>query len=264
MSRSRFLLISAALVFFCLCCSLKAQPSAQASSAFVQRAAAIEGRLGDEGSSLPSFLTDTRSAAYARLHRGEIVVEQLTPTDEQQLPGAILHHWRGSAFIPGASAPEFELLLRRVSAYSVLFAPQVIAARVLSRGPDRMLIRLRVRQTHVVTVVMDASYAVTFSNPVPGRGASTSRSTRISEIEAAGTARERTLSPADEHGFLWRSNTYWTWQQRDGGLYLELETLSLTRSVPPGLGWAVRPFVQSVPRDSIEFTLRAVVNALRK
>jgi len=47
-------------------------------------------------------------------------------------------------------------------------------------------------------------------------------------------------------------------------LYLQVEAVSLTRSVPRGLGWAIGPYVESVPRESLEFTLRSAVKALRK
>jgi hypothetical protein len=121
-----------------------------------------------------------------------------------------------------------------------------------------------VRQKHVITVVMDTAYDVTFARLDAQHGYSISRSTQISEIDAAGTASERVLRSSQEHGFLWRLNTYWSYQQRDGGLYMQIESVSLTRSIPTGLGWLIGPFVESVPRESLEFTLRATCNALRK
>jgi hypothetical protein len=123
---------------------------------------------------------------------------------------------------------------------------------------------MRVRQRHVITVVMDTSYEITFERLDARRGYSLSRSTRIAEIDAPGTNRERALSSSEEHGFLWRLNTYWSYEERDGGVYLQIESVSLTRSIPTGLGWAVGPFVESVPRESLEFTLRSVCAALRK
>ncbi|MGO9775376.1 MAG: hypothetical protein ACLQGT_10490 [Terracidiphilus sp.] len=45
---------------------------------------------------------------------------------------------------------------------------------------------------------------------------------------------------------------------------MQIETVTLTRSIPLGLGWAVGPFVESVPRDSLQFTLRSTYNALRR
>ena len=123
---------------------------------------------------------------------------------------------------------------------------------------------MRVRQKHVITVVMDTSYDITFGRLDARHGYSVSRSTRISEIDSPGTGRERVLSSEEEHGFLWRLNTYWSYEERDGGLYMQVESVSLTRSIPTGLGWAVRPYVESVPRESLEFTLRAVCDGLKK
>ncbi len=122
---------------------------------------------------------------------------------------------------------------------------------------------MRVRQRHVLTVVMDTTYDVTFSSLDPQHGSSISRSTRIAEIASPGTSTEHILPATEEHGFLWRQNTYWSYEQRDGGLYLQIESVSLSRSIPRGLGWAVQPFIQSIPRESLEFTLRSTLNALR-
>jgi hypothetical protein len=123
---------------------------------------------------------------------------------------------------------------------------------------------MRVRQQHVLTVVMDTTYDIAFAQLDAQHGYSISRSTQISEIDSPGAAAEHALNASQEHGFLWRLNTYWSYEERDGGLYMQIETISLTRSIPTGLGWAVRPFVESVPRESLEFTLRSTCNALRK
>jgi hypothetical protein len=135
---------------------------------------------------------------------------------------------------------------------------------VLTQQDDRLQAWMRVRQHHVLTVVMDTTYDIAFGRLDPQHGYSISRSTRISEIDSPGTSKERALGAAQEHGFLWRLNTYWSYVERDGGLYMQIESVSLTRSIPPGLGWALRPFVESVPRESLEFTLRSTCNALRK
>lgn len=200
----------------------------------------------------------------ARLRRGELVVEPMTPADGSNLPGAMLHHWRATAFAPGATAADLERVLRDVPAYPRFYAPQVVQSRVLAQQGNRFRTSMRVRQKHVLTVVLDTDYDVEFARLDARHGYSLSRSTRIAEIADAGTANEHALSPGDDHGFLWRQNTYWSYAEADGGLYLQIESVSLTRSIPTGLGWAVRPFVESVPRESLEFTLRSTLNALRK
>jgi hypothetical protein len=199
-----------------------------------------------------------------RMRREELIIEQLSPVDGGALPGALLHHWRGTAFVAGAKAADFERLMRDFDGYPLRFSPQVLRAAVVTREGDWMQASMRVEQKHVITVVMDTVYDIRYGRLDRQHGYSVSRSTRISEIEAPGTSKERVLGSDEEHGFLWRLNTYWSYEERDGGLYMQVESVSLTRSIPTGLGWAVRPFVGRVPRESLEFTLRATCDALKR
>jgi hypothetical protein len=199
-----------------------------------------------------------------RLRRGELIIEKLTPSPGAGFSGAMLHHWRGTAFAAGATAADFERLMKDFNAYPQRFSPQVLQARVLAQKDDRVQAWMRIKQRHVITVVMDTTYDIRFGRLDALHGYSASRSARISEIDSPGTRAERALNSSEEHGFLWRLNTYWSYEERDGGLYLQVESVSLTRSIPRGLAWAVGPFVESVPRESLEFTLRSTCNALRK
>jgi hypothetical protein len=238
------------------------EPAPAAVSGFNAYVGEVEARLARQHGLREGFLASSVVGA-GRLRRGELIVEQLTPADAG-LPGAMLHHWRGTAFAAGATAADFERLMKDFDAYPKRFSPQVVRASVQTQEGDRLLASMRVRQKHVITVVMDTSYDVSFGRLDAQHGYSVSRSTRISEIDAPGTGRERVLSAEEEHGFLWRLNTYWSYEERDGGLYMQVESVSLTRAIPTGLGWAVRPYVESVPRESLEFTLRAVCSALKK
>jgi hypothetical protein len=238
-----------------------AEPPAAAVAAFDSYVRSVESRLGEQHRSGKAFLAP---AATERLRGGELVIEQIKPAGGSAVPGAMLHHWRGTAFAPGATAADFERLMRDFGAYPQTYSPQVVQARVQTQQGDRLQAVLRVRQTHVITVVMDTAYDITFGRLDAQHGFTISRSTRIAEIDAPGTAKERALNASEEHGFLWRQNTYWSYEERDGGLTMQVESVSLSRAIPTGLGWVVGPFVESVPRDSLEFTLRATCNALRK
>jgi hypothetical protein len=225
----------------------------------------VETRLVGQHQTSAGFLAGEAGSeeGRARLRRGEVIVEQVTPPEGAELPGALLHHWRGTAFAPGAQGADFERLLRDFNSYAQTFAPQVMQAKTEAQDGDRVEGWMRVRERHAITVVLDSTYDVRFGRLDAKHGFSASRSTRIAEIEGAGTASERALGPSEEHGFLWRMNTYWSWEERDGGLYLQVESVSLTRGIPAGLGWAVRPFVGSIPRESVEFTLRAARNGVQ-
>jgi hypothetical protein len=242
------------------------EPSAEAAAAFNSYVSGVELRLGQQHRSADAFLASGALAPQSetRLRGGELIVEQLTPSGGAVLSGALLHHWRGTAFAPGATAADFERLMKDFHHYPENFSPQVVQARVTAQKGDSLQTLMRVRQKHVITVVMDTAYDVTFGQVDESHGYSTSRSTRISEIGSPGTSAERELSANEEHGFLWRLNTYWSYEERDGGLYMQVESVSLTRSIPRGLGWAVQPFVESVPRESLEFTLRSTCNGLHK
>ena len=242
------------------------EPAPAAIAAFNTYFGVVESRLAQQHRSQNGFLAPVASGPEneMRLRRGELIVEKLTPATGAELPGAMLHHWRGTAFAPGAKAADFERLMKDFNAYPQHFSPQVVQAKILTQQGDHFQASMRVRQKHVITVVMDTSYDITFGRLDALHGYSISRSTRIAEIDSPGTSRERALNSGEEHGFLWRLNTYWSYEERDGGLYMQIESVSLTRSITTGLGWAIGPFVESVPRESLEFTLRSTCNALRR
>jgi hypothetical protein len=253
------------LLFFAVASRpVEAQPSPEAVAAFDSYVGKVESRLAQQHQTQNGFLAPVTAQSKMRLRSGELIVDKLTPSGASNLPGAMLHHWRGAAFAHGAKAEDFERIMRDFNAYSRYFSPQVLQAGVLSQQGDHLQATMRVRQRHVITVVMDTSYEVTFAWLDPRHGYSISRSTQISEIESPGTRNERAMDAQEEHGFLWRLNTYWSYEERDGGLYMQIESVSLTRSIPHGLGWAIGPFVESAPRESLEFTLRSACNALHR
>jgi hypothetical protein len=240
--------------------SLMAGPPAAAVTAFDDYVSGVESRLAHQHLTENGFLAE----AMPWRRGDDIPIDRLTPRPHAELSGALLHHWRGTAFAPGARAADFERLLRDFNSYPQTFAPQVLQSRVSIENAGRLQASIRVRQKHVVTVVLDSTCDVTFGRLDARHGFSISRSTRISEIDSPGTPAEHALASGEEHGFLWRLNTYWSYEERNGGLYLQIETVSLTRSIPLGLGWVIRPYVVSIPRESLEFTLRAASAALQK
>ena len=251
------------LLAFAILPAYAAGPSREAQLAFSRYTAEVEARLDRQHGMLERFLAAADDpTASARLRRGELVIEDLVPSGSAETAGAMLHHWRGTAFIPGATAEQFERLLCDFRDYPHRFAPEVVRAEVLSQRADHSRVRLRMRQQHVLTVVLDATYDVTFGQLDTERRFSMSRSVSIVEIASAGAHAGHALSPQDEHGFLWRQNTYWSCEERDRGLLIQIETISLSRGIPRGLGWALRPYVESIPREALAFTLTRVRDAL--
>jgi hypothetical protein len=266
MHRSRF--AASHFVFFalslmiCLCTTevRASQPTPAAIAAYASYIDGAEARLAHQHQSSDHFLAPTQGT----LARGQFAIEQITPAAPPDLPGAMLHHWRGTAFVPGATAAQLDRIFRNFAAYPQIYSPQVVTSRVLEQQGDHAHIIMRVRQHHVLTAVLDTTYDVTFAHLDARHGYSLSRSSHIAEIASPGSSSEHALGPDVEHGFLWRLNTYWSYEARDGGLYLQIESVSLTRSIPAGVGWAIGPFVQSIPRESLAFTLHSTCAALER
>lgn len=237
------------------------EPAPAAVAAFNDYIGRVETRLAGEHKSTEAFLAPVD---LARAKDGDVVIEHLTPENAKELPGALMQDWRGTAFVPGAKGEDFERVMRNFDVFPRIYSPEVLRVTTRTLGTNHYLVAMRVRQKHVITVVMDTTYDTTFGRLDPQHGYSLSRSTEVTEIDAAGTATERALNASEQHGYLWRLNNYWTYEERDGGLYIQVESVSLSRSAPVGLGWVIGPFIESVPRESLEFTLRATRDALKK
>jgi hypothetical protein len=223
---------------------LTGEPAPAALSAFNSYCTAVESRLAQQHRSPNTFLVPSDLIV-------EQVNEHLPLSASAEFPGALLHHWRGTAFVTGATAADFERLLRSFDSCPQYFSPQVLLAKALAQQGDRLEASMRVRQRHVITVVLDTNYDITFGQLDSQHRYTISRSTRIAEV---GTD--------EDHGYLWRLNTYWSYQEQNVGLYLQIETVSLTRSIPAGFAWLIRPWVESIPRESLDFTLQSVRKAL--
>lgn len=84
---------------------------------------------------------------------------------------------------------------------------------------------------------------------------SNSISTRIAQVKDPDRPDGPEYAPGHGSGYLWRLNTYWRFEQKDGGVYIQCEALSLTRDIPFGLGWLLKPLVTKIPRDSLNRAL---------
>ncbi|HEU5457175.1 MAG TPA: hypothetical protein VFU68_01015 [Terracidiphilus sp.] len=252
------------LILSGLSITAQAQPSPTALAAYDDYIRTVESRLDRQHQSQQEFLAGLcpDSPADQQLRHHALLLQDLTP-HARNIPGALLSHWRATAFVPGATVPEFTALLRGYSAYPRIFAPQVARASLLRQSGGSDLVRLRMLQHHVLTVALDATFDVTFGQLDALHAYSTSASTSITELTSVSEEPESLLGPRADHGFLWRMNSWWSYEQRDGGLYIQFESVSLSRSIPFGLAWAVSPYVQSIPRDSLTFTLNAARRALK-
>ena len=210
---------------------------------------------------IDSFLEAQKSETMNRLRSGQVVIEKVgdTPTE---VPGGLIHDWVGSVLIPKTTIAQVLALIQDYDHSSRYFSPDVVQSRLESRKGDDFQVFMRLRKHKVITVVLDTEYNVHYGRLDAARQFSFSRSTRVTEIDDPGSPKERALPSGKDHGFMWRLNSYWAFEQSDDGVLIECEAISLTRDIPTGLAWMIGPFVNSIPRESLQFTLEATRKAL--
>jgi len=236
-----------------------------------------EARINREVSQTEKFLyldelpPPRRSEVLAALKRGEIFMERLQTLDASghtmEAPEAIIHHWLGTVFVPGANLPQTIALVQDYDHHQDIYKPEVVGSRLIGHTGNDFQIYYRLRKKKVITVTLNTYHDVHYFPVDSTHWYSRSYSTRIAEVANADTPNEREKPIGHDEGFLWRINSYWKFEEKDGGVYVECESISLTRDIPTGLGWLITPFVTSIPRESLEMTMgstRAALAAGRK
>ena len=214
---------------------------------------------------IDSLSAAQRTEAYAALKRGEVQIQQLSTLENGKpivFPGGMIHHWVGVVFIPGAKLGDVLAVLEDYDHQSTYYSPDVERSKIESRDGDHFRVFLRFRRHKVITVVLNTEHDVQYFHDAPGHAHSRSSAVRIVEVENPGKNDEREKQPGDDGGFLWRMETWWRMEERDGGVYVQSEVASLTRDIPTGLGWLVSPFVTSIPKETLVFTLDATRKAV--
>ncbi len=206
-----------------------------------------------------------RTRAYEKLKQGSVELRRLGKEDSggaEKIPGGMIHDWEGMVFIPGAKLDQVLGVLQDYNQHSKYYAPDVESAKIESREGDHFRVYMRFRRKKIVTVVLNTEQDVRYFRDSATREHSRSSAIRIREVENPGTKEEKEKSPEEENGFLWQMETWWRMEERDGGVYVQNEAVTLTRDIPAGLGWLIGPFVTSIPKETLEFTMNATREAV--
>jgi len=243
-------------------------PTAQAYEKYVKTAQArMQNEVNDPGHFLRiDGLPDAQKAAViSRLRSGELIIQPMTTTEHQapvQIPGGLVHHWFAIAFIPGVTARQVLQLSQHYDRYGELYKPDVQYAKILNREGDHLRVHYRFYRNTIVSVVYDAEFEIDYSMPNSSTNYSLARSIRIAEVQNPGKPSEREYPVGKDHGYMWRLNFDSRWVERDGGVYLQVEFLALSRTVPAVFAWLVNPYMCAIPRDYLTRYMDATRTAL--
>lgn len=250
-------------------CAAELRP--EAAQGFDQYIRLTEQRMGGELAPGGAFLwadgltKPRRSEVHARLQRGEVVSEKLQtadPSGHSSTPGALVHHWVGTVFIPGATLGQVLAVVQDYDRHAEYYTPDVAQSKKVGQSGNDFKVHYRLTKKKIITIILDADYDVQSHFLDATHAYSNSYSTRIAQVESAGEANEHELPPGKDGGFMWRLNSYWRYFDSGSGVYVQCEAISLTRDIPVGLNWLIVSFVESVPNESLEFTLQSTRSAV--
>jgi hypothetical protein len=223
-----------------------------------------ESAMERTSASVGTFLwCDTSPEIDRQVREGQIVAQFWTGRRPTKVPSGLIHDWIGAAFVPWGTIKETLALIQDYDHHANIYKPDVIASKLIRHDGNDFQIYLRLLKRRIMTVVLDTDHEVHYSCLDRTRWLCRSCTTRIAEVQAPGTPKEKVLLPDVGYGFLWRLNSYWRFQERNDGVYLECRAISLTRDVPFGMGWIIEPIIQKLPKESLIHTLGCTRQALK-
>lgn len=211
----------------------------------------------------PFLWIDEEPERLAKVRTGEMLV---TPVgaNPKKAPAGLIHDWLGAAFIPNVTLSDVLGVVRDYGRYKDRYQPAVVESRVIESGEtkDRYSTVL-LNKSVILKTALDADYESCYFRLDDGRAYSTSRATRIQEIDDYGTPSQHMLPEDEGKGIIWRLFSITRYVERDGGVYLEFEMIGLTRDIPASLRWIVDPIVRRISRSSLLISMRQTERAAR-
>jgi hypothetical protein len=181
-----------------------------------------------------------------------------------RIPSGLIHHWVGVHFIPKATLFETNAVLQDYDDEPEIYKPDIRRAKLIEQNGYESKIYLQFYSKTIVTVVLNAYFDVVETRLGSSRIQSASRSTRVAEVEGWESPAEHERTGNEDHGYMWRLNSYWRIEEKDGGVYVENESITLTRTVPTLLAWLINPLTKSIPHDVLVHTLTNTRDAVVK
>ena len=211
-----------------------------------------------------SFLwVDEEPERAERVRAGEILVSSVGQKNPKAVPSGLIHDWMGAAFIPNARLTDVLSAVRDYGRYKEFYKPTVVDARLLGTNGscDKYSMRVVNNET-VAETALDSEYEACYLRLDEQRWYGTAHTTRVQEIRHYGRPDEHELPPNQGSGYIWRVYSVARFEERDGGVYIELEAVALSRDIPVAVRWVVDPIVRRVSRNTMLISLQQMQEAV--
>src|SRR5580693_4760923 len=181
-----------------------------------------------------------------------------------KFPAGLIHDWTGAIFNPNAALRDVLQVVRDYGQYKAVYHPNVVSAKSLetSEWEDRFSMVI-MNKSFFAKSAFDSDYHSTFTQVDDQRWYSVSETTRVQEVAKYGGPTSYMLPQNHGTGIIWRLLSIARYQERHGGVYVELEAIALSRDIPGSLRWLVEPIVRRVSRSSLVASLQETADAVR-
>ena len=252
----------AAAVALCVCAATIAPADAVAAELQARTSQAYDAYLDR---ATRAFVSRVRTPAVASAPGDGVI--SAGPAGEDgiiSVPGGLVHHWVGRTLLRGVTLEHVVNVSKSYAAYDTVYK-SILASKLLGQEGDTYRVLMRLKESEAgITAVLDVRSTVQYFAPRAGVAYALSNADEVREVERAGRPDERLLPAGRDSGYLWRASTFTHFQQEGDGVYVEMETLGLSRQFPALLGWIIEPIARSVGRRSVQNSLQEFVAAVRK
>jgi len=233
-------------------------------AAFEAYAHQVESQLDERWKGKKSFLyIEDDQGIRQQVLGGELFIKQMNDGSPVEIKDGLIHDWLGAVYIPNTSIERVVNILEDFDQHKDIY-PAVSKSQTLQRKGNNVKGYWRLQQKGLVPVILDVQEDAHYTRLGPGEWKGQNYARDITEVDTGLFTRGRKFPLGEGHGYLWRLYGYWSLQSFNGGVLAECRTLSLSRGIPQGLAWAVGPYVQKMPQDSLTSTLRETRNASAK
>jgi hypothetical protein len=207
-----------------------------------------------------------RQRLYDLLQRGQLEIRQEKTEEEGkpiEVPDGLIHHWAVVAFVPGVSLESALALLQDYENHWRTYKPDVRRSKLLERADNTFKIYLQFYKDSPRRVSFNTEFQVHYTRIDATHVISRAVSARIAELEHPEQPDSPEFPIGQGHGYLWRLSNYWRLEEKDGGVYMQVESVALSRDVPAIFAWFVSPLIRRVSRQTLANLLYATRRALR-
>jgi hypothetical protein len=221
-------------------------------------------RMHERAKSDGTFLWMDEAADRGRqVREGRIVVAPMTQHTPMRVPSGLIHHWIGVTFLPNTKLDEVFSVVRDYGRYKDYYSPTVIDSKPVRQtdSADEFAMVL-MNKSFFMKRALDSEYQSSYVRLDARRWYSTSYTTRVQEVEDYGQANEHRLPMNEGSGYIWRLYGITRFQEADGGVYVEVEGIALSRDIPAALRFMVDPVVRRVSKGSVMASLKQTQDAI--